>query len=413
MKKEKGKKSDPRISIKQPKNFSAAFYNDYDGRIILKQADETYLRLSCCTKNDIGSDIRNIFENDEYRRIKYYFDSYKGHNFSLKFVEKFANCRDLLWEVNAFANYPLIKFEGHLIDKGQNHIMGKLTPDNKEDKNYGIIIVSKNQSGYSIEFCSDNIAEKLPSGFLEKHIDTETVYIPEPIKLCIDERREIESNDIFRLPEGKKEFLHIHAKPICRNDQKAAVVEICLSDSGNKNQEYETETDEFLQKNIIGSGIISCEMQNKMFFEDINIYLARLIREEKISKDALVNAHPFRSAISERLSSFGKFSFYNAKNEKMDYIMGAIPVIECGDAVRVFVFVISTGNRDIIDTSILNKLTPREGNVLRLVAEGFDNKHISQVLNITEGTAKRELFCCYKKLGVKNKIEIIRKLYHL
>ena len=88
MKKEKGKKSDLRISIKQPKNFSAAFYNDYDGRIILKQADETYLKLSCCTENDIGSDIRNIFENDEYRRIKYYFDSYKGHNFSLKFVEK-------------------------------------------------------------------------------------------------------------------------------------------------------------------------------------------------------------------------------------------------------------------------------------------------------------------------------------
>ena len=75
MKKGAGKKLNKEAITRQPKKFSAAFYNNYDGKITLKYADEVYLKLTCCTAQDIGKEIREIFEDREYRRIKYYFES--------------------------------------------------------------------------------------------------------------------------------------------------------------------------------------------------------------------------------------------------------------------------------------------------------------------------------------------------
>ena len=413
MKREKIKRTNNNILIRQPEKFSAAFCSNYDGRIILKQADETYLKLCCCKEKDIGSDIRDILEYMEYKRIKYYFESYRGHKFNLKYVEKFSNCADLLWGVNISVNYSSMKFEGHIVVPENKHMSVEITHDSEENKNQGIIIISRKKKGYFIEFCSDNVIEKIFGSAVGKYIDEKTENIPETIKLCINERRKIKNYDVFTLPDGKREILSINSKPVCRNDCDAAVVEIGLYDLNRRGKEFETKTDEFFQNNIIGSGIISCNTHNDMYFEDINPYLAGLIKEGKINREDLINAHPFRSAIYEKISNFGKISSYNDNGEKTYYIMGAVPVVEGGVAIRIFVFVILAENRDIIDSSVFDGLTPREINVLRLAAEGLNNRHISEALNITEGTTKRELFHCYKKLGVKNKIEIIRKLYHL
>lgn len=412
MKRERKPKN--KVLFFKPEKFRAMFYNDYDGKIVLKQADETYLKLLCCTEKDIGADIRDIFEDREYKRIKYYFDSYRGHNFNLKYVEQFSNCKNLLWEVDVHINCPLIKFEGHLIDTDSHCITNIVTDEKSENRDSGLFIVSKKKNGYFVEFCSDNITSIISYNVVGKYIDKEiSDNILEPIKLCIDERREVKSCNVFTFPSKKEKIVKMLARPVYRNDCCAAVVEMIFSDLNGNNRKFETETDEFFQKNIIGSGIINCEMHNNMYFTDINPYLAKLIKDGKINKRALINAHPFRSAIHERLSSFGRISFYTDNDEKIDYIMGAIPIIEGGTAIRLYVFIVPTENSDMIDASIFNELTPRESNVLRLAAEGLDNRRISQALNITEGTAKRELFYCYKKLGVKSKIETIRKLYHL
>ncbi len=411
MKKGAGKKLNKEAITRQPKKFSAAFYNNYDGKITLKYADEVYLKLTCCTAQDIGKEIREIFEDREYRRIKYYFDSYRGHKFNLKYVEQFANYDYLLWEVNVLIDYPAIKLEGVLMQMEELHKYSKKTQSHKDNMDYGIIIVSKRKEGIFTEFCCDIIMENIPQIKEGEYIKCRN--IEGLVSSCIEEKRVIKSCDIYTLSDGSRKIINMSAKPVSRRKSDAAFVEILFSDINAGNMDYENESDEFLQKNIIGNCIINCEIPDNMYFADINSYLARLIIDGKINKKALTEAHPFRRAISERLSSFGMISFYNDNTEKSDYIMGAVPIIQNGMAVRVYMFIIPTFNRDMIDTSIFDRLTPREGNVLRLAVEGMDNRHISNALNISEGTTKRQLFHCYKKLGVKNKIEIFRKLYHL
>jgi two-component system, NarL family, nitrate/nitrite response regulator NarL len=52
------------------------------------------------------------------------------------------------------------------------------------------------------------------------------------------------------------------------------------------------------------------------------------------------------------------------------------------------------------------ELTPREGDVVRQVAQGQRNKEIARSLGITEGTVKMHLHNLYEKLGVSSRTEL-------
>jgi DNA-binding NarL/FixJ family response regulator len=55
--------------------------------------------------------------------------------------------------------------------------------------------------------------------------------------------------------------------------------------------------------------------------------------------------------------------------------------------------------------SAFDKLTPRENEVLALVAEGFQNKHIAEQLALSEHTVKLHLHHVISKLGARNRTD--------
>lgn len=55
--------------------------------------------------------------------------------------------------------------------------------------------------------------------------------------------------------------------------------------------------------------------------------------------------------------------------------------------------------------SAFDKLTPREREVLALVAEGFQNKHIAERLELSEHTVKLHLHHVISKLGARNRTD--------
>ena len=54
-----------------------------------------------------------------------------------------------------------------------------------------------------------------------------------------------------------------------------------------------------------------------------------------------------------------------------------------------------------------NLLTPREEQVVALVAEGLGNRHIAIELNLSEHTIKKYLFRIFEKLGVSTRVELV------
>ena len=54
-------------------------------------------------------------------------------------------------------------------------------------------------------------------------------------------------------------------------------------------------------------------------------------------------------------------------------------------------------------------LTPREGDVARLAAQGLRNRPIADALGLTEGTVKMHLHSIYDKLGIGSRAELAAK----
>jgi len=63
----------------------------------------------------------------------------------------------------------------------------------------------------------------------------------------------------------------------------------------------------------------------------------------------------------------------------------------------------------ILADDLVEPLSAREVEVLRLVEEGFSNKEIAQRLVISEGTVKNHLSNILGKLNVKSRVRAVRK----
>jgi DNA-binding NarL/FixJ family response regulator len=54
----------------------------------------------------------------------------------------------------------------------------------------------------------------------------------------------------------------------------------------------------------------------------------------------------------------------------------------------------------------MTRLTPREAEVVHLLAEGFSTREISQKMVLTEHTIRNYLCAVYEKLGVSSRVEL-------
>ena len=53
------------------------------------------------------------------------------------------------------------------------------------------------------------------------------------------------------------------------------------------------------------------------------------------------------------------------------------------------------------------RLSPRQAEILQLLATGLDNKTIARELNLSIKTVKNQLVFVYKKMGVENRTQAV------
>jgi DNA-binding NarL/FixJ family response regulator len=103
-------------------------------------------------------------------------------------------------------------------------------------------------------------------------------------------------------------------------------------------------------------------------------------------------------------------SGYLLKDEALEVVVEAVRAVAAGEPwfsssvekqVRSWVECRSPQPPDIAN------LTPREHEVLRLVAYGWDNARVADTLCITEGTVKQHVCSIYAKLNVRSRAEAV------
>jgi DNA-binding NarL/FixJ family response regulator len=60
----------------------------------------------------------------------------------------------------------------------------------------------------------------------------------------------------------------------------------------------------------------------------------------------------------------------------------------------------------VVNSRGLQILTPREEQVVALVAESFSNRDIARQLNLSEHTVKKYIFKIFEKLGISSRVEL-------
>jgi DNA-binding NarL/FixJ family response regulator len=61
----------------------------------------------------------------------------------------------------------------------------------------------------------------------------------------------------------------------------------------------------------------------------------------------------------------------------------------------------------VLNSQGTNLLTPREEQVVALVAEGLGNREIAHELNLSEHTIKKYLYRIFEKLGISSRVELV------
>lgn len=397
-------------------SFRVSFNLRFDGAVILDSADSMYLKLSGISEENVGGDISSVIPEVDLSRLRYYFDSYRGHEFRSRYVRSFCSFPEIMWRVDVKINYPDMECSGRIIRENSCSIYNCHIHENRSYRkadNTGVAVFDVDEKGITVDYTSDLMEKIFPELRSISFAHTRDEFIQSLLDAADRAVRRGRTVRYVQPGSGRKSkgmIFDVSVTPYLKNGKRSVIARI----SGIDEDEYErnmysaNESENIIGKYIIGSGIIDCSECDRFYLRDINPCLSGMISAGMISSASITGSGVFRSALESRMSSFGII-----RGNDCSFCLGAVPMMRGTGDCDVMFIVFPADTHSMIDMSLLRDFTPREQNVIRLAAEGMENKYIATALGISEGTAKNELFMCYKKMGVSNKTGLILKVYNM
>ncbi len=130
--------------------------------------------------------------------------------------------------------------------------------------------------------------------------------------------------------------------------------------------------------------------------------LARVIAEAKGAKVALMSGFAQRDVV-ERALEMGAIGFL-PKSLPAKTFENAVRFMAMGEQYLPLEFMTSRDDA-VVDHPLIQKLSKREREVLRLLATGQSNKEIARELSLQEPTVKLHVTSLYRKLGSRNRAQ--------
>ena len=105
----------------------------------------------------------------------------------------------------------------------------------------------------------------------------------------------------------------------------------------------------------------------------------------------------------------GEFAFQAMQSGVRSILHDQTPIGDFLQAITECPFGRAYFDRDLMESMLSHSavaLTPRQGQIVSLVAQGFRNKEIAFSLGITEGTVKVYLYKLFRKLGISDRLDM-------
>jgi len=138
--------------------------------------------------------------------------------------------------------------------------------------------------------------------------------------------------------------------------------------------------------------------------------LERLVRISPMPRVVIATMYDDPRLVRELLGLGA--SAYLVKSASLEELLAAVHAAAEGPEEpqdENVVLVLPRETLEKVESGTDEKLSPRELEILLLVARGMSNRHIAQVLMLSEATVKRHLANLYPKMGVNSRGEATRK----
>jgi DNA-binding NarL/FixJ family response regulator len=137
--------------------------------------------------------------------------------------------------------------------------------------------------------------------------------------------------------------------------------------------------------------------------------LERLVRISPIPRVVIATMYDDPRLVRELLGLGA--SAYLVKSASLEELLAAVHAAEGPEEPQDenVILVLPRETLEKVESGTDEKLSPRELEILLLVARGLSNRHIAQVLMLSEATVKRHLANLYPKMGVNSRGEATRK----
>jgi DNA-binding NarL/FixJ family response regulator len=131
--------------------------------------------------------------------------------------------------------------------------------------------------------------------------------------------------------------------------------------------------------------------------------IAKVLLVEELDRDEVVNAFRFGA---KGIVQFADSSFRLLCKCIQRVHQGQIWISQEELAYLIESLAVAPGMR-VVNSRGVQLLTPREEQVVALVADGLSNRYIARELGLSEHTVKKYLFRIFDKLGVSTRVELV------
>jgi DNA-binding NarL/FixJ family response regulator len=146
-----------------------------------------------------------------------------------------------------------------------------------------------------------------------------------------------------------------------------------------------------------------------VFFDELDTYRARII--DKIVVLVINRKEKGNWFLQDHDNGWGLLP-YDASAEDLIAIIVAVSrgmvVLPVEELRRVMTIDDSGGGAEREIVGMVENLTNREMDIMQLLGQGYQNKHIALSLGISENTVKFHVSSIFTKLGVSNRTEALR-----
>ena len=334
---------------------------------------------------------------------------------SVKYVrEIYANDSMTVWNVTALLEGECLKIMGIRISKDEiltyfphNNYPGDIE---RHTGNFDSAMLIKTERGYVIESFNAGLKEiyngRDYTGRLLKEVLPKTIHdelLMYMIHKAVNENTIMSYYDFLKYSEANS-YVKITAIPIIHLSVTRVLLHV---DKVFNKIALNTGSTASLS-----SGMAECiiDVRNPEFkyISEINLKMAYLMEKGSFNAEKIVELDDIQRCIEEGVIISGTLEQKAAGGENKKYSYHFCPTLHGDDIVQVHVTISENKKKNSDNDRLLSELTPREKEIAAHILNGYTNKYISALLNVSEGTVKKMVYNIYRKLNVSSRIELAK-----